>query len=453
MFWIRLLISIFYFLFRAMDFVIGIRYVWWTTVRREGLRSVWNAETPRLTRISRLKRSDLYDELLEWNKRPNSHEAGASCNFLSRKERNQKLILYSFMEAMGQSMAQVILNDPDPMHTAKECSKAVKIILARAKESVRFAEVFKKVIEYLEILDRSSHASVMDFLTARAQIVLERKTFDVFDFVFTHCSPSSSPTVLFEWSMAAHSLFIAMEAGYEHYFGDGGWRKPRRTVHAALSLIGFAGMDKCSPSLSSRLIVTKHRGVEGILLLKPDFEFKRFYSTLGKYHEEVHKELMMWDITYNRCNEVVESRWSVQMFERAMWTLEFGRKHIDIDMYNELKKCHGKRNLDFTHMDALLLMTFSISGMVRFCGMNDGAYRLTASHEDAVEVYGRLPMPRIQDLLTLHIVKAVGRNRYRAEPLPGVKKTFKAVRVGNRVKLVENRRPEVFSAELMEQVE
>lgn len=447
--WIRFLRTLFYIIFRTVERIFDLREICTSRVNPYHTRSSWNGHL-----VQGFERKDcLKNELLEWNQRPDFPGAGTSYNYPSRRERNQKLVICSMLEAFGLHLARMVLDDPDPQHTARECSKAIPKLLSRAKASVRFREVFTEVIKYLEILNRSSNATLLIFLKTRANIIIERKNIVLLDFLHTHCCYLTVPANRYEWAFACHSLFMAEEAGFESYYGKIAWQKQIRTFRAALSLVGFAAFDKCSPSPNSKLIETEFKGVEKILLIRPNFDFKRFYSAIGHYHDESYRDLMMYDISFNCCNEVAESRWSVQTLERAVWTLEHGRKHIGMELYNELKGFQGKRKLDLSHMNAVQLMTFSMSGMVRFCGRDEGVYRLTGCHEAKVEVHGNLPLPTIQDLLTLHILKPLRMKRYKVSPLPGVSKSFKAVRIGTRIKLVESHHAEAFSAEPWQQVQ
>lgn len=181
--WIRFLRALFYIIFRIMERIFDLQEVCTLRADLYQTHSCCNGDFVQDFEC----KNCLKDELLGWNQRPDYPGAGASYNYSSKKERNQTLVLCSMLEAFGLHVARIVLNDPEPQRTARECREAIRKILSRAKASVRFREVFREMIEYLEILNLSSNATLMLFLKARANIIMKRKNIVLLDFLHTHC--------------------------------------------------------------------------------------------------------------------------------------------------------------------------------------------------------------------------------------------------------------------------
>lgn len=61
-----------------------------------------------------------------------------------------------------------------------------------------------------------------------------------------------------------------------------------------------------------------------------------------------------------------------------MWAMEYGRRHVRRDVYDDLKALNGHRNVDLTRYSALLLMSFSSSDLIRFSGLYYCAHIMTS---------------------------------------------------------------------------
>lgn len=390
--------------------------------------------------------------LQDWYNRPSFHSPDVTGEYESRRHRNQMLLTCAIFEAHLNIMARFALRDRVPRSTAAEIRESARAIRLRASESVKFRYVFEELIRFLQDLEKTPADCLRNFVSALAHDRLRKRNNWVLAFRHTRARSAGVPKSIFEGIMAVSALFHQQRAGFDPYYLAGDWKKQNRGYNGAITMIMIFAFDKLAPSASCPLVECKQSGVERILKLGPDFKFVPYVSYSVSTNPAKIKDVMMWDICRNCCNEFVESTWSPECLERVIWTLRHGMRHVDTDLYNELRAKNGQRNLDLTPFNPLALLTFSISGMIRFCGRNDGSYSMTASPEAVVELHGNLPTPTIQHFLILNLLRSPKKGRFIFCRLPGLDALLKPVRVGDKIKFVRTFRAETFQAELWQSV-
>lgn len=411
---------------------------------------VWDKHQSSIDENSRA--IDCSDLLQKWYDRPSFRSSNVEGEYDSRRHRNKMLVACAIFEAYLNVMARLALRDRNTERTAAEIRRSAKYIQLRAAESERFYFVFEELIRFLRDVERSSTVCIINFIKTLARDRLGKQNNWVMVFWHTRCRSACVPKSTFEGTMAVNALFHQRRAGFDPYYIDGDWKKLNRAYNGAITMLMIFAFEKLAPSPSCPLVENVHSGVERILKLGPDFRFVSYVPILASKRLAEAKDLMMWDISRNCCNEFVESSWSPECLERVIWTLCYGMRHVNSNLYNELRAQRGRRNLDLTPLSPLALMAFSISGMIRFRGRNDGPYSMTESADANVELHGTLPMPSIQTFLDLNLVRSAKKGAYILQRLPGLDRNFKAISVGDKLKFVESVQGEMFNAELQQLV-
>lgn len=133
---------------------------------------------------------------------------------------------------------------------------------------------------------------------------------------------------------------------------------------------------------------------------------------LGRRHEDMFKEGMMYFMTCNQLNEYVEGSWSNDVLERAFWAVTCGLPSLEKSKFRELELLGAAEDTDLIDWNPLILLSFFLSGMIRFSGEGDCVYQLTASMQTQVEVRAWLPKPTVNDIVTLRVLKTTDKNQF-----------------------------------------
>lgn len=401
-----------------------------------------------LTRQNSLHRKSSIELLMSsWFERSaiSGHE---KCSYVSRKDAMESVIVSSSFSAHGKRMASLVLRDKDKRNTISKAKAALRSIQVGARKSVKFRFLFKNLMAFLEDVEKSRVSSVAEFVDTLAREMLSRTDQWYLEFIHNQVRAGSSPKSVYETTLGILSLFFREGAGLESFIISGAWKNSDRAVNATLTLIMYCAVSRCVPQDSNEINVTEFSGVERVLLASAEQKFIRYVSRSSTKSMEVFKDKLMWDITLNCCNEFVESTWSDDCLERVVWTLQYGIKHINVETYRKMKELNGKRKLDLTHMNPLCLITFSVSGMVRFSGVDDCIYKITQDPGAKIALHGTLPMPTIQDLVLLDLIGPVKGSTYAVKRVPGSDLAFQALAIGDRLRLAPSQRAGSFSARL-----
>lgn len=446
-YFINIMALFFVSLFELIEFISRIRALWFKLSGKEDLNATFVSGETHVHRIEKPELPDVRDKLQKWNRQPSYQPDSFSFSYESRLSRNQMAMTFAMFDGYFIHMAKLVLRDQNQAHTAAMIRKAAGSVIKRASQSKKFSKVFQRLVQFMHDLERSPTENVTRFLQGLAREKLRSDKLWTLKFTQGQIFCQSTPRNVYEGSIAIHDLFLREGAGLDTYFNDGIWRKPNRAFNGAMTLVLVFAWQKCTPSPSCGLVEDEEGGVEQILQLGQDVQFIPFLSYISVRDPYIFKTLLLLDITRNRCNEFVKSNWSEECLERVVWALQNGMSHMDRDMYDALRVNEGKHRLDLTCFSPLALLTFSVSGFFRFIGRNDGAYKVSASPEAALELHGSLPAPTIGDLFRLNLLDSPRPNKYRLKRIPGTNKKFKAVQVGGSIKFVESIERQIFSAE------
>lgn len=432
---IRVVCSLFRCLFFVMEIFTRVRLLF----SREGQKKDINVrsigERTVIRRQNSFQRKDSLEVLTSWFDQDASFQS-KTYEYRSCSEMLETMVVTSSFSAHAKHMAYLALNDKNKRKTVARVVEAVKSIQVRAKKSVKFRFFFNHMLSFLEDLEKSRTSSLSSFIDILAREMLDAPDRWYCEFIHSRMRAKNVYQNIYETTLATLSLFFREGAGLESFYLKGAWLRQDRAYNASLTLIMYCAVSHCTPSASNEINVTEFSGIERILRSNRDQKFIRYVSLSITKSEELFKDKMMWDITLNCCNEFVESAWSDECLERAVWALQHGIKFMDQDVYKKLEELKGKRRLDLTQLNALSLVAFSVSGMVRFSGMDDCVYKITQDPNAKIELHGTLPMPSIHDLMTLDLVRVTRKSQFIVKRIPGCHKMVRALAIGDRVRFV-----------------
>eukprot|EP00177_Eucheuma_denticulatum_P005633 GFKZ01010256.1.p1 GENE.GFKZ01010256.1~~GFKZ01010256.1.p1 ORF type:complete len:523 (+),score=46.59 GFKZ01010256.1:838-2406(+) len=379
---------------------------------------------------------------------PLGRDAPSACyDYPTRFDRFKSVFMTSIYMGYLRHVATRVREGCDAS-TVPRLRQAIASIRLRALQSTKFRGSFAIMVGFMEDFEASSFAAITEFVKILAGDMLGRKSSWHLRFLHTHSRGKVVGRDIYETTLAMHSIFQKEGSGIESFLLRGTWKDWKDTLNGSLTLIMQFVIERCMPTGLKSRVVEECSGAERILQATSGEGFRRFASTLRTRDEWLFKDRMMLDISLNCCNEYVESSWSVSSMERAVWALQYARRHLSSELYEELKGYGGKRNLDLTHLNPLLLITLSAIGLIRFEGLNDCVYQMTKCNNAPVLLHGNMPMPTIADLLSLRLLRRRRNGSYTIEKMPGSDgNMFRAVHVGERVKLVRSTTTTAFPAD------
>lgn len=237
---------------------------------------------------------------------------------------------------------------------------------------------------------------------------------DTWTIALTHAQvvDSVAPALLMETTWAIFALFLREGAGIGPHVLTAMWTGTNRSYNAAMALLMYCAMEKCMPGCESEINVTEYRGPELLLESPKGVKIRAMQELLGRRHEDMFKEGMMYFMTCNQLNEYVEGSWSNDVLERAFWAVTCGLPSLEKSKFRELELLGAAEDTDLIDWNPLILLSFFLSGMIRFSGEGDCVYQLTASMQTQVEVRAWLPKPTVNDIVTLRVLKTTDKNQF-----------------------------------------
>lgn len=329
--------------------------------------------------------------------------------------------------------ARIILRDCNKEKTMEGVQRSIAAIRSRADSSDKFMFLYYFFLRYLGALEQVSSESVGLYINVIAEEVLLRPVEYFHIFIHQRLRDENTPGDVYEGSLGIMSLFMKEGASMWKFFNDGGWSNHDRAEKAALTLLMFASVERCATKSSYDIDAPRTKGIERILMASPDLRFLRFRSLTASMGELLFKDRMMWDVTLNGCNDFIEAEWPPWILDRAVWALEYGRKYISEDQLRAIIANRYIPGVDFTKYSTKTLLSFSVSGMVRFRGRNECMYGITANPEAKVVTHGILPRPTIRDLVALGLVRQVTGDAFCVTRMPGSESGYRGVRQDDRL--------------------
>lgn len=422
--------------------------------KRHALHSI--GDRTQIARSNSLQRTNSADILREWANRYRRARQGADIDplydYSSLSSLCATLLLYTAWVSYGKQMARLVLGDQKPEETASRVVESVKRIQARAKKSVKFRFQFKDLLRFLDDIEESRACSVTEFLNEISAEMLNMQNSGFLKLYHTRFRCKFAVRNVHETGSAAAALFVREGANVNAFFADGMWRDPHRTHHAAMMVLMHFAMGTCSPNSRNEINVTEYSGVERSLLSKDRGKFRRMHSLWWYGDLYLQKDMILIDVTLNDCNELVELAWPWQVLDRAIWALEHGRKHVRRELYSELEELDGSRDLDLTGYDARQMLIFSLAGVVRLRGGGDSVYDITGCDEARIVIDGKVPMPCVEDLVVLNVVRINKRGMCWVDSLPGTRESFTLVKCNGNLRMMRTAYPKKFRAALSERV-
>lgn len=275
-------------------------------------------------------------------------EKDTSFFYPSMSEAAESMFVAVLFSAFGARCASVFSEDQNKRLTATKLKETVKVIKGRAEKSIKFRFLFKSLIKLLEDIEKSTAESMIDLLHTLAEDMFNRDHTWYISFVHNHLRARNVSKNEFETALAAISLFYQHGAGAEHYILKGGWRDPKNTHDAGLTLLKYFAIDSCTSSCDNEINVTEYSGMERAMFSNLEQPFIRYVSFSTTKSDSLFKDQLMYDISLNCCNEHIEYSWDGRKMERAVWTLQFGRKYVTKELYKQLESINGQRKLDLT---------------------------------------------------------------------------------------------------------
>eukprot|EP00177_Eucheuma_denticulatum_P003875 GFKZ01007015.1.p1 GENE.GFKZ01007015.1~~GFKZ01007015.1.p1 ORF type:complete len:481 (+),score=57.35 GFKZ01007015.1:306-1748(+) len=453
---IELFSVMFYISFSLLEAVAVVLNKWMKTPQktRHTLHSI--GDRTQIARSNSLQRTNSADILREWINRykRDRTETGthAVYDYPSFSSLCVTLFFYTAWLSYGKQMAKLVLSDQKPTETASRVLESVKRIRARAKKSVKFRFQFKDLLHFLDDLEKSRACSVTDFLNEISAEILNLSNTGVLGIYHTRFRCKFAARNVHETGNAVAAQFVREGANVNAFFSEGMWRDPSRTHHAAMMVMMHFAMTTCAPNSSNEINITEYSGVERSLLSKHSGEFRRQHSLWWYGDLYLQKDMILIDVSLNDCNEFVELAWSWEVLDRAVWALEHGRKHVRRELYFELTGLDGRKDLDLTGYDARQLLIFSLAGVVRFSSEGDSVYDITGSEEARTVIHGKLPLPCVEDLVALDLVKSNKRGMFWIDYLPGTRDKFTFVNCNGYLRMTRTTYPKKFRANLDELV-
>eukprot|EP00177_Eucheuma_denticulatum_P007249 GFKZ01013192.1.p1 GENE.GFKZ01013192.1~~GFKZ01013192.1.p1 ORF type:complete len:416 (-),score=39.22 GFKZ01013192.1:905-2152(-) len=341
------------------------------------------------TEAAEERRHDKSQKLEDWLAHPSFESDSYDYMYPSRRSRIEVVLSMAIYGAFTKVATKLVRSDRNPKGTAIKLRSVVKTIRQRAEASEKFRECFENLLQLLRDIEASSAASISSFVRQRSTDMARHGNEWYIRFAHRRTNSTYVSQPLYETTLATFALFHAQGSGFEAYYMNGHWKEMDRSVYGALTMLEFFVFDKCAPPESSQLVGNAGNGLEQILLVDRRLEFKRVMGYISSADEAFTKNLLMWDITRNYCNEFVESSWSVACLERVVWTLEHGLNHLNMELYESVKEQNGQRRVDMTQLNALSLMTLSVAGLLWLEGIGSGAYQMVGSPNAKVRVHGR----------------------------------------------------------------
>lgn len=330
--------------------------------------------------------------------------------------------------------------------------EAVRRMQGRARKSVKFRFAFKQLLRFLADIESSSISSTIEFLSVLANDMLDRP--DTWCIAMSHaqCKVGLTPALALETTWAIYSLFHAEGAGAAPHVLHALWTESNRSYNAAITLLMYCALEKCVPGCESEIDVTVGCGPERLVDIHNDLEARMMERLLGRRHDDMFKEKIMFFVMFNQLNEYVESSWPAERLERALWALTCGKLYLEKSNFQELELIGDAEDVDLRGWNPLILLSFSLAGMIRFSGEGDCMYRLTACSETRVEIQAALPRPTVSDLVTLRVLKTKNKSQFMMDVLPGSDKLLEAHRIDGRLVLREGEKSSIFFADMFERV-
>ena len=436
---------VFDFILALVDLYALIRKVFWKESCNDDAPTRSKGERTIEVDKCRLKRQDSNDTLMKWL--APARDPNVSCLCDSVWEAWESTVSSALFCAHAKRCARLIVNDSDKSVTNERIANTAGIIKRHAQGSVKFRYMFKSLIQFLDDIEMSDANNLAKFMKALAVKMLKAEDSIILQYSinYMHSFSQKSQTAC-EKALAALSLFVREGAGCERFLFMGGWRNPRDTHNAGLTLLVYFSTPTVVTSSELDINVEEFSNIDRIFLLPKDRPFFRYASRGVPKTNKKFKAMIMYDISLNFSNEYIASSWSNEEIERAVWGLQYGLKHFDRETYEELQSMNGKHKLDLTGYDPVSLLAFSICGVVYFQGRNECAYKLTGDSHASIVISGSLPKPSIKDLVDLKLLKEVRKGRYAPELFPGRNKYVKATRVGNSLHFIESVRSVTFNA-------
>ena len=388
------------------------------------------------------------DALMKWLPVWSDLNCSLSCS--SIREMLQYVFIVTSYTSFCKRCARIIINNAD-LCAIDRIAETVRIIKKDAEKSVKFRYAFKDFIRFLNDIERADATAFSEFMKALALEALQLDNSIYLDywahFVQVFCKEDKTE---YETKLAILSMFNHEGAGLERYLLKGGWRNPRDTNSAGLTLLKLIAVPKCTMNLGSSdnndIVGIEFTRFDRILFAPQDRPFVRYGSRIVSKRSPTFKARVMYDVAMNCCLEYISSSWSNERIERAVWALEYGLKHVSGETYEDLQSMHGKHKLDLTGFEPLSLLSFSICGLVYFQGRNESGYKLTGDPLAPIVVNGSLPKPSVKDFVELKLLKEVRNGRYTPHMFPGRSKFVKATHVGNTLRLMESVQAAPFDA-------
>lgn len=375
----------------------------------------------------------------------------------SERDMWSQLRVDCFYGAHLQNSTMLLRQDDDKLQTADEVRKKLRRIHARAKGSARFHIHFATLIDLLDDMLTASPQAMSRFLRRVSMQVASWPYIWMTEAAQRFAHTREHNARAFEGGLATLALFFHEGAGPEMFYMRGWWYRRDRAVSASLSTLMYFVIDKCGPLVDyppvEHAVSRRSNGVEQIFWIQEeDAQFRQMVSKFAKPSHKLYKDMLFWDFTLNNCNEFVEQAWSVETMERAIWALQYGRQYFSQRTYDMLVKQRNTRSLNLTFFKVRTLLSFSVSGIIRFIGYDACIFNVTGDENAPVLIHGYLPRPTIGDLVDLGLAASIGFGRFRMENFPGCSVQHKGIQTGDRILIVRSKHNVAFKADLKQKV-
>lgn len=355
-------------------------------------------------------------------------------------------------------LANVVIRSSNLTVPISKLTKTIAEIERQSAKAVKFRFFFKDLKTFLNDVQQGKGENMSDFIRLISNDISTKRCTWWLEFEHRYLRWNSTNDNVYETKLAIFSLFFQHGGNFDIRGFAQIRESPKRLHDGMLTMLMICAVAGTTSALTNEINVTEFGGTDRILLSSWKENFRMAPSPKGKVSDGTMKDILMWNAMLNDCSEYVESSWSLNLLTRSMWALQWGRKFVQRKDYFKLMAVIGQDDdgTDLTGFDARAILAFVIAGFVRYPDNGNGIFLSLVGVTDAEVpqkscakttryIRGRLPPIHIQDLIDIHVLRCIGKNKYVID-IPGENCKFNAKSVESSISFVRHSSNMHFSA-------
>lgn len=345
-------------------------------------------------------------------------------------------------------LCSLVLRNEDISIALNKLSKTFSCMKREAEKSIKFRFLFRKFTKWLEHTEKAKVEDMIQMIHFISEDIYSRPAIWLLEFEHRFLRCGNVESTVYETSLAIMSLFFSYGGNIDLHGLAQCRASPRKMHDCILSLFMISALERCSSGAMGEINVTEYGEIGRILLSNWKEDLPLNKSKNSKPGDLMFKDMVMWDVMTNHCCEYFESTWAEEKMERALWNLQWGRQFVKKSDYDKIAmRVNEGSTSKLSEMEAHVLLACVIGGAIRLFGAGDGPYRMLERVDAPMEVHVKtVPSVTVQDLVDMKVLRAVGKDKFAVNWIPGKDKAYRGVEDGGAISLVPHGRNVRFKA-------